>query len=194
MNIIEALPFLDGWDHLVVREARTVQKGQYVNVFSRPVKGWMVSLDFITDDAFASVRIIHLGHLALLNSHSLYLLGAYEPVAFGSFSTLYLRPSVLSTAGLYSSELLSPTNLLPLRGLVRVSFGLEIDSTQVTANTTIIVIAIEVTNERAFIKSVRRFMYGWVGAAFNFFSHLPGLHDIALPDEIKEILDQKEKK
>jgi hypothetical protein len=183
------LPFLEGWNQLRFEKTETVEKGRYVVVFSRTVKGWLLSLDFVSDDAYGSLKISYLGWTGVAIPHSLLLYGTTLPPPYGSYISDYIRPSTLSTAGVYVLSPVTSAYPFSIKGLVRVELGLEADSTQATATVTASFLAIEITDEKAFIRSYRRFKYGWLGWVFGVLSHIPGLKYIGIPEEIKEVVE-----
>jgi hypothetical protein len=184
------LPFLEGWTQLRFEATKTVEKGKYVTVFSRPVKGWLLGLDFVSDDAYGSFRLSYLGWTGVDTSHLFFTVGATLPPPFGSYIADYIRPSVLSTAGVYYSSPVTSAYPLFVKGLVRLELGLEADSTQTTSTETVSFIAIEVIDEKAFIRSYRQFRYGWLGWTFEVLSRIPGLKYIGVPKEIKEVVEE----
>ena len=189
LSLYNMIPFLEGWEYLVFNKTETVEKGRYTTVFSRFVKGWLTGLDFIADDAYASVKLIYLGMVNLSTPHFIFGLGATEPPPSGLYCQLYIRPSTLSSAGMYAGSLVTSAYPLSVKGMVRLELGLEADSTQATATNSASFTAIEIVNEKAFIRSYRKFKYGWLGWAFGVLSRIPGLKYIGIPDEIKEVVE-----
>jgi len=183
------LPFLEGWNQLYFEKTETVEKGKYTVVFSRAVKGWLLSLDFASDDAYASMKLTYLGWVSVSTPHMGFTFGLTMPPSFGSFVEDYIRPSTLSTAGVYLISLITSAYPFSIKGLVRLELGLEADSTQATATVTASFLAIEIVDEKAFIRSYRRFKYGWLGWAFGVLSNIPGLKYIGIPKEIKEVVE-----
>jgi hypothetical protein len=189
MNLYDMLPFLEGWTQLGFSKQETVEKGKYINVFSRNVKGWLNCLDFASDDAYASCRLTYLGYLSVVPQQYFFTVGGILPPQYGGYAVEYIRPSTLSTAGVYVNTLQAQSSPMPIKGLVRLELGLEADSTQSTATAAVSFAAFEIVDEKAFIKSVRKFMFGWLGWAFDVLSRIPGLKYIGIPKEIKEVVE-----
>ena len=106
----------------------------------------------------------------------------------------HIRPSVLSSAGFFSASPFTLAECVPITGLVRVEVTLDNNSTQVTANIGLQFSLYEVTDEKLFTKSVRKFLFGWLGWLFGAISNFPGLKYVGIPDEIKEVLDTTKEK
>jgi len=189
MNLYDMLPFLEGWTLLPFGKTETVEKGKYITVFSRNVKGWLFGLDFFSDDAYASLKLSYLGAAGVCTSHSLFIYGLTLPPPSGMYIEDYIRPSTLSTAGVYYAALITSAYPFSVKGLVRLELGLKSDSTQETATAAVSFSAIEIVDEKAFIRSVRKFKYGWLGWAFEVLSRIPGLKYIGIPEEIKEVVE-----
>ena len=189
LSLHETIPFLEGWEFLAFGKEETVEKGKYKTILSRPIKGWLYGLDFVTDDAYAVIRIIYLGIVGLYTPHVIFCLGATEPPPSGLYGPLYIRPSTLSSAGVYAGSLVTSAYPLPVKGMVRLELGLENDTTQSTAKNRVSFSAIEIVDDKAFIRSYRKFKYGWLGWAFGVLSHIPGLKYIGIPNEIKEVVE-----
>lgn len=189
MSLIEMLPFLEGYEFLYFSKEEPVEKGKYKTIFSRDVKGWIHSLDFAADDAYASFKPTYMGNTDVRTPNYFFVLGVTSPPPFGSYLLEYLRPSTLSTAGVYAVSLITSAYAIPIKGLVRLEVGLENESTQSTATVSTHFFAGEIVDEKAFIKSYRRFKYGWLGWAFDVLSHIPGLKYVGIPTEIKEVVE-----
>ena len=189
LSLYNMIPFLEGWEFLMFSGTETVEKGKYKVVFSRAVKGWLISLDFFSDDAYASLKLSYLGYTGVHTPHSFFLTGATLPPPWGCYILDYIRPSTLSTAGVYATSPVTGAYLFSVKGLVRLELGLENDSTQATATAAVSFVAIEIVDDKAFIRSYRKFKYGWLGWAFGVLSHIPGLKYIGIPDEIKEVVE-----
>lgn len=189
LNLYNMLPFLEGWDLCTFSKQEVVEKGKYKSVFSRLYKGWLIALDFFADDAYASVKIMYLGYTAVFTSHSAFTVGATLPPPNGFYILDYIRPSTLSTAGVYAASPMTSAYPFSVKGLVRLELGLEEDSTQTTATATVGFSAIEIVDEKAFIRSYRRFKYGWLGWAFGVLANIPGLKYMGIPDGIKEVME-----
>ena len=183
------IPFLEGWAYLVFDKQETVKKGFYKTVFSRPCKGWLVKLEFGSDDAYASVKVTLLEFTSIYTIQDSFVIGALLPPSAGAYVRGYIRPSILSSAGVFAGYILNTTYPQPIRGLVRFELGLEADSTQTEAAATVSFVAIEIVDDKAFIRSYRKFKYGWLGWAFGVLSRIPGLKYIGIPDEIKEVVE-----
>ena len=188
MNLSDALPFLEGWDELSVVKTETIEKGVFKPVFSRECKGWVYGLDIASDDAYASLQMTYLGGTAIITPHSIFVVGATLPPPHGMYIPSYIRPSTLSTAGIFIATLITSAYPKPIKGLVRLELKLGDDSTQVTATCIISFVACEIVDEEAFIRSARRFKYGWLGWIFGAISRIPGLKYIGIPEEIKEVV------
>jgi len=189
MSLIDMLPFLDGYEFLYFNEEETVEKGKYKTIFSRDVKGWIFSLDFASDDAYASFKATYMGHSDIRTPNYFFVLGAVLPPMFGSYLLNYLRPSTLSTAGIYAVSPITSAYPISIKGLVRLEVGLESESTQATTTVSVLFFACEIVDEKAFIRSYRRFKYGWLGWTFEVLSRIPGLKYIGVPNEIKEVVE-----
>ena len=194
MKLYQMIPFLRGWVETIIIKQETVQRGVYKSIMSRELQGWLGSLDSISDDAYVKARVTYLGNTVELTMHDHFTLGAVLPPSAGSYILTYIRPSVLSTAGFFTASPVTLAECIPLKGLVRVEATLDDNSTQVTANIGMRIMFYEVTDEKLFIKTVRRFLFGWLGWIFGAISNFPGLKYVGIPDEIKEVLDVKEKK
>ena len=189
VSLIEMLPFLEGFEYLYFSKEETVEKGKHTTIFSRDVKGWIYSLDFASDDAYASFVPTYMGKTDVRTPNYFFVAGATLPPPSGSYVLNYLRPSTLSTAGIYAVSLITSAYPIPIKGLVRLEVGLESESTQTTATVSCHFFAFEITDEKAFIRSYRRFKYGWLGWAFEVLSRIPGLKYIGIPEEIKEVVE-----
>lgn len=195
MNVYQALPLLEGWDFFVDNKMVTVQKGQFAQVFSRSVKGWLLALDMTATDPYTILREINLGLSLTGNMENLFDTGATLPPAFGAYVCTFIRPSILSSAGIFYMSAVTTAEPFPVRGLVRLELSLGLSSTQVTAVAGTSITAIEITDEKVFISSVRRLQYGWFGLVLDFvLNHLPGFKYVGLPKEIKEVVMDKEAK
>lgn len=194
MKLYQMIPFLKGWTVTTINKQLTAQKGVYKPIFSREFQGWMFGFDVASDDAYAKFRLTYLGQTLGYSLHDFFILGAVLPPPAGLYSNVYIRPSVLSTAGFFVASPYTLSECIPVKGLVRIELILGDDSTQVTANSMVSVMLYEITDEKLFTKSVRKFLYGWLGWFFGAISNFPGLKYVGIPDEIKEVLDtQKEK-
>jgi len=182
-------PFLEGWEFLMFKETETVEKGKYKVVFSRMCKGWLIGLDFVSDDAYASLKLTYLGRAGVSTPHRYFTLGATLPPPHGCYILDYIRPSTLSTAGVYIVSPVTSAYPVSVKGLVRLELGLENNSTQATATATVGFTAIEIVDDKAFIRSYRKFKYGWLGWVFGVLSRIPGLKYIGIPNEIKEVVE-----
>jgi hypothetical protein len=189
LSLYNMLPFLEGWNQLSFAKTETVEKGRYVVVFSRAVKGWLLSLSLSSDDAYASLKLSYLGTTGVVIPHLFLQLGETLPPSMGSYILDYIRPSTLSTAGVYVTSIITSAYPFSVKGLVRLELGLEADSTQATTAVIASFLAIEITDEKAFIRSYRRFKYGWLGWTFDVLSRIPGLKYIGIPEEIKEVVE-----
>lgn len=189
LNLYNMLPFLDGWRGHYFTKQETVEKGKYKLVYSEMSTGWLIFFDSSYTDAYASVKFTYLGEITIPTPHALFIAGAVMPPPSGTYLLEYLRPSTLSTAGVYVVSNFTMAEPMPVKGLVRVELGLEDDSTQTTATAAVNFMYIEITDTVAFIRSVRRFLYGWLGWAFGVLSHIPGLKYVGIPAEIKEVVE-----
>lgn len=189
VTLYNMLPFLEGWMEQIFFKSETVEKGKYKVVFSENFVGWLTAWDFVSNDAYASLKATYLGNVGILTPHGLFYVGAITPPPYGSYLSEYIRPSTLSTAGVFAMSVYTLAYPMSIKGLVRIEFGLEAGSTQSTATAATLFTAIRITDTKAFIKSFRKFKYGWLGWAFGVLSHIPGLKYIGIPDEIKEVLD-----
>ena len=183
------IPFLEGWEGLLFKKTETVEKDKYKVAFSRAVKGWLFDLDFFSDDAYASLKLTHLGYTSVFTPHRYFTLGATLPPPCGYYISDYIRPSTLSSAGVYTTSRVTSAYPISVKGLVRLELGLENVSTQATATATVGFMAIEIVDDKTFIRSYRKFKYGWLGWAFGVLSRIPGLKYIGIPDEIKEVVE-----
>lgn len=189
MSLYNMLPFLEGWKGVTFTKTETVKKGEYKSVFSEQSKGWLLALNFVSDDAYASVKISYLGYAIVYTPHSFFILALTEPPPMGSYISEYIRPSTLSTAAICAVSIITSAYPQPIKGLVRIELGLELDSTQATAAVAVTFDGIDIVDMEAFIRSVRKFQYGWLGWAFGVLSRIPGLKYIGIPDEIKEVIE-----
>jgi hypothetical protein len=189
MKLYQMIPFLKGWTATAVNKQITVRKGVYQTIFSREFQGWLFGFDMISDDAYAKLRVTYLGQAASYKLHDFFTLGAVIPPPAGLYLNVYIRPSILSTAGIFVGSPFTLAESIPLKGLVRIELILDNDSTQATANIMASVMLYEVTDEKLFIKSVRKFLFGWLGWFFGAISNFPGLKYVGIPNEVKEVLD-----
>jgi hypothetical protein len=189
VHLSDMLPLLEGWEYYYFAESRSVEKGKDISVYSKPCKGWLISLDFIADDAYAQAKVEYLSYIAKMTAHALFLIGATLPPPAGSYISLYLRPSTLSTAGAYGASPITSAYPFPVKGSVKISLGLTNSSTQSTATIVVTFTAFRIVDEIAFIKSVRKFKYGTLAPLFSLLGHIPILKFLGVPTDIKEVLE-----
>jgi len=190
VNLLNMLPVLEGYDFLYFTKAETVSKGRYELLHSKKGKGWLFSLSISTDDAYASLKMTYMGHTETRTPHFFFNLGVTLPPPSGAYLSTYLRPSVLSTAGIFTLWLVTSAYAIPVKGLVRLEVGLESGSTQATASISANFMFVNIIDEEVFIKSVRKFKYGWLGWVFGAISKIPGLKYIGIPEEIREVVGE----
>lgn len=194
MKLYDALTFLDGWTYLWVVKEETVTGGIFKTVFSRETKGWLLNMAFMGFDAYITLRVTSLGQTAYVTPQLVFRGGWVIPSPTGGQISLYIRPSTLSTAGVYIISIFDSPQPMPIKGLTRLELSLGDDSTQVTSTAGVAFTAIEITDEEAFIRSVRKFKYGWLGWVFGAISKIPGLKYIGIPEEIREVVSSPKKK
>ncbi|MEM2849054.1 MAG: hypothetical protein QXI36_02120 [Candidatus Bathyarchaeia archaeon] len=188
-HLYNMLPFLEGWRGHYFTKTETVTKGEYKLVYSEMSIGWLIFFLFTTTDAFGSTKFTYLGETNIQIPNALYLTGAVMPPPGGTYLLEYIRPSTLSTAGIYSMANFVMAEPMPVKGLVRIELGLEQESTQTTATSTVIFMYIEITDIKAFTRSYRKFKYGWLGSVLNAIARLPGFAGLALSPELKGVMD-----
>jgi len=187
MSLNEMLPFLEGWEYYYIDEEKTVDKTKDVNAYSKTVKGWLYSIDMVCDDAYSRLTITYLGTTHKFTPHLLFTMGAVMPPPFGLYLSEYIRPSILSTAGAYVLTVLTSAYPFSTRGLATLLFGLAQESTQASSTIRVLFIAIRVTNDEDFIRSVRKFRYGRLAPLFEVLGHIPVLKFLGVPNEIKKV-------
>lgn len=188
LNLYNMLPLLEGWEYMPFLKSEAVELGKYKLLSSEKRIGWLLSMDFYSDDAYASLKLTYLGAVGIITPHDLFVTGAILPPPYGAVLSVYIQPSYLSTAGVYCCSMVTTAFPVSIKGNIKIEIGLESSSTQSTASAGVVFNAIAITNEGMFIRSVRRFKYGWLGWVFELLSRIPGLKYIGVPKEIEEVV------
>jgi len=187
MSLYEMVPFLEGWEYYEVTKQKTADKTKDVIAYSEECKGWLLGIDMISDDAYSRITLTYLGSTYKITPHAAFLYSGALPPPFGTYIYSYIRPSTLSTAGVYVLSPLTSAYPFAVRGLVTFLFGLAQESTQASTMMGVNFLAIRITNEEEFIRSVRKFRYGRLAPLFEFLGHIPVLKFLGVPNEIKKV-------
>jgi len=157
------LPLLKGWEYKIHNLNRTtVIRGDPPIPLKMSEKGWLVSLQMTTTDAYGTLNIAWQGAEAQLITQDYYpevyrLGGAIESDSSG-YAQLYFRPNPNSTAGLYSivaGEMGFNASALPYVPAVINSIRLPLESTQASASIYAQAFVIAILDDKAFLQSLR---------------------------------------
>jgi len=157
------LPLLKGWEYKThVLNRTTVLRGAPPVPLKLSEKGWLLSVQMATTDAYGTLNIAWQGAEAQLITQDYYpevyhLVGAIESDPLG-FVQLYFRPNPNSTAGLYSivaGEMGFQASGLPYVPSVNISIRLPLESTQASASIYAQSFVIAILDEKAYLQSLR---------------------------------------
>jgi hypothetical protein len=157
------LPLLKGWEYKIHNLNRTtVIRGAPSIPLGMSEKGWLLSLQMATTDAYGTLNIAWQGAEAQLISQDYYpevyrLSGAIESDPSG-FVQSYFRPNPISTAGLYTvvvGEMGFNASALPYVPSVSNSIRLPLESTQASASIYSQAFVIAILDDAAFLQSLR---------------------------------------
>lgn len=163
LGIHGLFPLLKGWDYKSYpTSTRTIKRGSTVEVLRVSEDlGWLVQINLVATDCFAGAEITYQGgdlkpRIARATIQSAYITGALTPSPIG-WTPLYYRPVPTSTYGVYSAIAYVSYGLsLPYLPTVITKFFLEDTSTQTSTEMSANAIAIQITQRKLFIRTLRK--------------------------------------
>lgn len=152
----ESLPLIRGWRFEAFNSIKEIKRGEAeVTVYSKEVKGWLFGVDLISDDSLAEFELNYSGFSGKITPYTVYESGSIAPIGGGTYLSEYIKPSVLSTAGIYFFSTQFSSVPTPIVGKVIITFSLNKDSTQDTSIMAVYFGAIEIVDEAEFLKSLK---------------------------------------
>lgn len=157
------LPLLKGWEYKTHVLARTtVLRGAPPIPLFLSEKGWLLTIQMTTTDAYGTLNIAWQGAEAQMIAEDYYpeeyrLGGNIQSDAAGYMSR-YFRPNPNSTAGLYQimiGEMGFTASAFPYVPSAIISIMLPLESTQASASIYGLAFVIAILDEKAYLQSLR---------------------------------------
>lgn len=199
MSLIDKLPLIRGWAWREVSLTRTILLTQELLVYQAPPPtkeiGWVVGIDFLSNDAYLGLGIDMPG--VPLTGYNTFAgaraIGAVLPPPSGLYLGLYNQPNPLRTIGEYQMSVITSAYPWPFYGPVRLHLSLRPESTEPHATGAIFGLEIVVQDRNLFLKDLRKVLYGRWAPLLDLIGHVPLLRsftekfaELRIPFEEKE--------
>jgi len=180
---------------------QTVLLNQELLVYQPPTPskeiGWLVSLDFVGNDAYLGMRLVMPGIESPWTTFAgIYALGAVLPPPSGIYVVRYWQPNPLRTLGAYVMSAITSAYAYPFYGATRLYLSLRPGTTEPFATGILSFTEVVIEDRNLFLKDLRKVYYGRLAPLMDLLDHVPILRmftrrfdELGIRFEEKEIVE-----